>query len=46
MRQLINKQNVFEQTEAELSHFDRIGKINRLLDEQSEISQNGIVIVF
>ena len=33
-----------DKIDIELSHFDRVGKINRLLDEESELSQTGLVV--
>eukprot|EP01083_Nonionella_stella_P063047 163875_1 len=50
MRALVTKQNVLlealnsmETRDADLSDFERIGKMNRLLDEESESSSNGLV---
>ena len=48
MRFIVTKQNMLlddlNKVDTDLSRFDRIGKINRLLDEQSELSSTGLVV--
>ena len=50
IRTLVAKQNILVDAlenvsvdERESSHFDRVGKVNRLLDEQSESSRFGLI---